>query len=192
MPDLGDDFFRHREKGLVGMAQPPKDNGGAVTVRMKPGAALTGEFVDEDGRPRVSVDLELTLRTTEGVVMTAFPERVITDREKWTRHSLSCFIFTSPRSLVLPQSSPFLTGNRPLPFPSESWYSYVRSKAPMRNRLRDIAMIGVPPRGRDHLWKSFWSHPHHIGRCRRFAWHREFHDMEDQPDAANMPGPERS
>ena len=82
MPDLGDDFFRHREKGLVGMAQPPKDNGGAVTVRMKPGAALTGQLVDEDGRPRVSVDLELTLRTTEGVVMTAFPERVITDRER--------------------------------------------------------------------------------------------------------------
>jgi hypothetical protein len=76
-----DVFFRHREKGLVGMAQPPKDNGGAVTVRMRPGAALTGRLVDEDGRPRASVDLELTLRMTEGAVMTAFPERVITDRE---------------------------------------------------------------------------------------------------------------
>jgi hypothetical protein len=76
-----DVFFRHREKGLVGIAQPPKDNGGAVAVRMKPGAALTGRLVDEDGRPRASVDLQLILRTTEGAVRTAFPEPVVTDRE---------------------------------------------------------------------------------------------------------------
>jgi protocatechuate 3,4-dioxygenase beta subunit len=76
-----DFFFRHRETGLVGIAQPPKGNGGAVAVRMKPGAALTGRLVDEDGRPRASADLQLTLRTTEGAVMAAFPEPVITDRE---------------------------------------------------------------------------------------------------------------
>jgi RNA polymerase sigma factor (sigma-70 family) len=76
-----DVFFRHLEKGLVGVAQPPKENGGAVTVRMRPGAALTGRLVDADGRPRASVELELTFRTTEGAVMTASPERVNTDRE---------------------------------------------------------------------------------------------------------------
>ncbi len=30
-------LFQHPEKGLVGIAQPPKENGGSVTVRMEPG-----------------------------------------------------------------------------------------------------------------------------------------------------------
>ena len=35
-------LFQHPEKGLVGAAQPPKENGGSVTVRLEPGAAVTG------------------------------------------------------------------------------------------------------------------------------------------------------
>jgi len=54
-----DIFFQHLEKGLVGIAQPPKENGGAITVRMQPGAAVTGRLVDANGRPRRGVELEL-------------------------------------------------------------------------------------------------------------------------------------
>jgi RNA polymerase sigma factor (sigma-70 family) len=76
-----DVFFRHAELELVGVAQPPKENGGTVTVRMEPGAAIAGRLVDADGRPRPDVDLELTFRTTEGAVTTASPQRVKTDRD---------------------------------------------------------------------------------------------------------------
>jgi RNA polymerase sigma factor (sigma-70 family) len=55
-------LFQHREKGWIGVAQPPKENGGSVTVRMGPGAAVTGRLVDADGRPRAGVELELTFR----------------------------------------------------------------------------------------------------------------------------------
>src|SRR5262249_32472547 len=37
-----DVFFQHLEQGLVGVAQPPKENGGSVTVRMGTGAPVTG------------------------------------------------------------------------------------------------------------------------------------------------------
>jgi 5-hydroxyisourate hydrolase-like protein (transthyretin family) len=74
-----DVFFRHSEMELVGVAQPPKENGGTITVRMEPGAAITGRLVDANGRPRPDVELELTFRTTEGAVTTASPQRVKTD-----------------------------------------------------------------------------------------------------------------
>jgi RNA polymerase sigma factor (sigma-70 family) len=50
-------FFRHPAKGLVGLAQPPKEDGGSVTVRMTPGAAIKGRLVDADGSPRAGVEL---------------------------------------------------------------------------------------------------------------------------------------
>ena len=37
-----DIFFLHLERELVGEVEPPKENGAAVTVRMKLGAAVTG------------------------------------------------------------------------------------------------------------------------------------------------------
>src|SRR5262249_53921229 len=52
-------LFQHPEQGLVGMTQPPKENGGTVTVRMGPGAAVTGRLVDADGQPRAGVELEV-------------------------------------------------------------------------------------------------------------------------------------
>jgi RNA polymerase sigma factor (sigma-70 family) len=54
-----DILFLHAKKGLVGVGRPPKENGGTVTVRMEPGAAVTGRLVDADGRPRAGVELEL-------------------------------------------------------------------------------------------------------------------------------------
>jgi hypothetical protein len=59
-------LFRHPETGLVGVAQPPKDNGGAVTVRMEPGATVTGRLVDADGEPRAGVELTLSFRLRKG------------------------------------------------------------------------------------------------------------------------------
>jgi len=57
-----DVFFLHPEKGLVGVARPPKDNGGSVTARLEPGATVTGRLVDADGKPRAGVELEVRFR----------------------------------------------------------------------------------------------------------------------------------
>jgi RNA polymerase sigma factor (sigma-70 family) len=72
-----DVLFRHPEKGLVGVAQPPKDNGGSVTVRLEPGAAVTGRLVDAAGQPRAGVKLEVVYRLKEDL----YWERVKTDRQ---------------------------------------------------------------------------------------------------------------
>jgi hypothetical protein len=74
-------FFQHPEMGLVGVVQPPKENGGAVTVRLGPGAAAAGRLVDADGKPRPGVELELTFHTKDGVAAPGSPQRVMTDRE---------------------------------------------------------------------------------------------------------------
>jgi hypothetical protein len=57
-----DIILQHLEKGLVGVAPPPKADGGAVTVRMGPGAEVTGRLVDADGKPRAGVALEVTFQ----------------------------------------------------------------------------------------------------------------------------------
>src|SRR4029077_13898381 len=54
-----DVFFKHLEKGLAGVAQPPKENGSAVTVQMTSGGAVTGRLVDANGKPRPGVELQL-------------------------------------------------------------------------------------------------------------------------------------
>jgi len=53
----------HPEKGLVGTAQPPKQNGGALAVKLQPGAIATGRLVGADGKPRAGVELELWFNT---------------------------------------------------------------------------------------------------------------------------------
>jgi hypothetical protein len=58
-------FFRHPEKGLIGVAHPPRENGGTVRVRMEPGAAITGRLVDADGTPRAGVELRVTFLPKE-------------------------------------------------------------------------------------------------------------------------------
>jgi RNA polymerase sigma factor (sigma-70 family) len=76
-------FFRHAETGLVGLAHTPQENGGSVTVRMEPGAAVTGRLVDAQGMPRPGVELRLSFRpkgepnwNEDGL-----PEPIMTDRE---------------------------------------------------------------------------------------------------------------
>jgi RNA polymerase sigma factor (sigma-70 family) len=78
----GENLFLHPEKGLVGVATPPKENGGSVAVRMEPGASVTGRLVDGDGKPRVGVELEMSFRPKNwGAWIDYFPERIKTDRE---------------------------------------------------------------------------------------------------------------
>jgi hypothetical protein len=75
-------FFQHLEKELVGVAQSPKRNGDSITVRMMPGATVTGRLVDADGQPRGGVILNLSFRTRERSAWSAyFPKGTLTDRE---------------------------------------------------------------------------------------------------------------
>jgi len=80
-----DVFFRHLEKGLVGEVRPPRENGGSVTVRLEPGAVVTGRLVDADDKPRAGIELKLSFRTKER--LSSWPwkryadEHLETDRE---------------------------------------------------------------------------------------------------------------
>jgi protocatechuate 3,4-dioxygenase beta subunit len=76
-------FFRHREKGLVGVAQPPKEDGGSVTVRMVPAAAVRGRLVDASGEPQAGVELRVSFRPNEEPHRHErwFLERTRTDQE---------------------------------------------------------------------------------------------------------------
>ncbi len=57
-----DVYFQHLEKGLVGVMQPPQQNGGSVTVQMAPGATIIGRLVNADGTPQADVELDLRCR----------------------------------------------------------------------------------------------------------------------------------
>jgi hypothetical protein len=75
-------IFRHLERGLVGVVRPPERDGGTVTVRMAPGAVVTGRLIDADGRPRAGVELRLRFRSTENALWQPFsPDGVKTDRD---------------------------------------------------------------------------------------------------------------
>jgi hypothetical protein len=65
-------LFRHPETGLVGIAEPPKANGGTVTVRMTSGAAVTGRLRDPDGNPKAGAELWLSIRLRKGVEGTSY------------------------------------------------------------------------------------------------------------------------
>jgi len=77
----GDLFFQHPEKGLVGVVQPPKENGGSVTVRMEPGASITGRLVNAAGQPRAGVKLAGAFLKDGSGWSGYSPERIETDRE---------------------------------------------------------------------------------------------------------------
>ena len=77
-----DVLFQHLEKGLTGVAHPPKENGGSVTVRLEPGATVTGRLVDTDGKPRAGVELEVAFRPKGEARWNDYsPRRVKTDRD---------------------------------------------------------------------------------------------------------------
>jgi hypothetical protein len=58
-----DTVVLHPQRGLVGTVQPPKQNGGAVLLKLQPGATATGRLVGADGKPRAGVELELWFNT---------------------------------------------------------------------------------------------------------------------------------
>jgi len=77
-----DVFFRHPEKGLVGVARPPKENGGSITVQMEAGATITGRLVDADGRPRAGVELKVAFSPQKKESWWSYShEHIETDRE---------------------------------------------------------------------------------------------------------------
>ncbi len=75
-------LLRHAEKGLVGVAQPRKENGASVTVRMERGAAVTGRLVDARGQPRAGVELKAQFQPKGWESWFDYlPERIQTDSE---------------------------------------------------------------------------------------------------------------
>ena len=75
-------LFQHKEKGLIGVAQTPKEKDGFIKVRMEPGASVTGRLVNADGKPRVGVDLEVWFRQPEARSWRDYsPERITTDKD---------------------------------------------------------------------------------------------------------------
>src|SRR5262249_20093185 len=75
-------FFPNLEKGLVGVAQPPKDRGGSITVQMQPGATIIGRLVDAAGKPQAGVALNLWFDMKKGSDWGFYPpERIETDQQ---------------------------------------------------------------------------------------------------------------
>lgn len=79
-------LFQHEEKGLVGMARPPKTNGDSIVVTLQRGATVTGRLVDAQGRPRTDVELYAWFRAKgeparPGWERGKAPERARTDRD---------------------------------------------------------------------------------------------------------------
>ena len=77
-------LFQHPEKGLVGVAQPPKNEGDSITVQLRPGATVEGRLVDPDGRARPGVELVIQRHYKEPVQPDAvmyFPTRSKTDQQ---------------------------------------------------------------------------------------------------------------
>jgi hypothetical protein len=54
-------LFRHPDKGLVGVFEPPQNADKPVTVRLQPGATVTGRLVDADDRPRATEELDVIM-----------------------------------------------------------------------------------------------------------------------------------
>jgi RNA polymerase sigma factor (sigma-70 family) len=75
-------LFRYPERGLVGVAHPPKENGGAIRVLLAREAAVIGRLVDAKGNPRAGVDLWPQFHPKGwGSWFDYSPEAVTTDHE---------------------------------------------------------------------------------------------------------------
>jgi RNA polymerase sigma factor (sigma-70 family) len=77
-PRRPDVLFHHPEKGLVGVAPRPKEKGSFITVRLEPGAAVTGRLVGAGGRPRAGVELEVSFHPKGWEFWIDYPPRRIT------------------------------------------------------------------------------------------------------------------
>ncbi len=80
-----DVFFQHPEKGLVGMLEPPKETGGTVLVKMKPGSTISGRLVDADGKPRADMKMKVRFRLRGNALhldsADFFSNHIATDRD---------------------------------------------------------------------------------------------------------------
>jgi RNA polymerase sigma factor (sigma-70 family) len=77
-------LFQHPETGLVGVAQPPQNEGDSITVQLRPGATVEGRLVNPDGRARPGVELGILRRHKEPAQPNAviyFPTRSQTDQQ---------------------------------------------------------------------------------------------------------------
>jgi len=75
-------LFQHLEKGLIGVAQPPKHMGDSITVQMQPGANVTGRLIDSNGQPRAGVELEVSFRSKQRPIWSRYStEPLMTDRD---------------------------------------------------------------------------------------------------------------
>jgi RNA polymerase sigma factor (sigma-70 family) len=73
-------LFRHVEKNLVAVFDPPKDAKKPSTVRMQPGAIITGRLVDANGQPRPNVEMDVSARDDKGAsIGFSLPNKVKTD-----------------------------------------------------------------------------------------------------------------
>jgi RNA polymerase sigma factor (sigma-70 family) len=75
-------LLKHPEKGLIGVAQLPKENNGKLTVRLEPATEAVGRLLDPDGKPRAGVELEVSFFPKGwGNWKEYAPEAIKTDRE---------------------------------------------------------------------------------------------------------------
>ena len=74
-----DILFQHPEKGLIGVAHPPKQNGASVTVRLEPGATVRGRLVDGNGKPRAGVGLIVFARPKNESIWSCYGPPITTD-----------------------------------------------------------------------------------------------------------------
>src|SRR5262249_14402423 len=75
-------LFQHAEKRLAGVLEPQKEIGKPVTVKMRPGATVTGRLVDADGQPRANLPLSPSIRLTAGSLEAFYsPDKLQTDGE---------------------------------------------------------------------------------------------------------------
>jgi hypothetical protein len=72
-------LFRHLDKGLVGVLEPPQDASLPVLVRLQPGATVSGRLVAADGRPRANVELDVLIRSPGAWDGYSLPNKIRTD-----------------------------------------------------------------------------------------------------------------
>lgn len=76
----GELVVKHPAKQLVGVAAPPKEDGGRVTIQLQAGATISGRLVDAAGKPRAGVELRVSFRPKGWrATRDALPETVTTD-----------------------------------------------------------------------------------------------------------------
>ncbi len=90
-PRRPDVLFHHPEKGLVGVAPRPKENGSSINVRLELGAAVTGRLVGADWQPRAGAELEMSFHPKGWEFWIDYPpRRITTDREG--RFRVACLL----------------------------------------------------------------------------------------------------